>query len=148
MYCADENEVETSFILQSLLGQGTEVCFPVINGDLLFFCPYYENEIMEVAAFGIMQPPTKNKEFVDCSEIDVICVPLVAFDKQCFRLGRGGGFYDRALASIQSQSKSRPLLLGLAYELQCVESIPAEPWDVPLDAVSTEKRLYYRREIR
>ena len=146
LYYADENEVQTSFLMQPLFGMGVELYFPVINHDSLLFYSYRENEKMEEAVFGIMQPPIKNKEPIDYSELDVICLPLVAFDKQCIRIGRGGGYYDRALASIKSKRCSKPFLLGLAYEFQQVEEIPAELWDIPLEAVSTEKTIYYRDE--
>jgi 5-formyltetrahydrofolate cyclo-ligase len=68
---------------------------------------------------------------------DLIIVPLVAFDADGFRLGQGGGFYDRALARLVPQA----FALGLAYAGQEVEAVVREPHDHPLDAVLTEHGL-------
>ncbi len=66
-------------------------------------------------------------------------LPVLGFDAQGRRLGNGGGYYDRALAA--PRAARRPLLLGYAYAVQEVPEIPAEPWDVKLDAVVTERGL-------
>ena len=68
-----------------------------------------------------------------------VLLPLLGFDHQGFRLGQGGGYYDRALASLRFR---RPLLVGLAYDCQRVEVVPREAWDQPLDAVVTPTRIY------
>ena len=74
---------------------------------------------------------------------DVIIVPLVAFDEQCNRLGRGGGWYDRFLA-MQPQAQT----IGLAYEFQQVSALPTEPHDIALDHVITEARVVTRSAFR
>ena len=74
-------------------------------------------------------------------KMDVILLPLLGFDVHGTRLGQGGGHYDRALAF--ARRGRRPLLVGLAYSVQCVERLPREPHDVRLDAVITEKGLQW-----
>ena len=68
-------------------------------------------------------------------------MPLVAFDAQRNRLGMGGGFYDRYLATDTAVIK-RPHLIGVGHQCQQVEALPLEPWDVMLDAVVTDRRWY------
>lgn len=70
-------------------------------------------------------------------QFDLVIVPVVAFDTKLHRLGMGGGWYDRFLAT-----QSHPVAVGLAYSIQFTESLPYEPHDIPLQAISTES-LYY-----
>ena len=86
--------------------------------------------------YGIQEPQSTAAIFPN--QLDVILVPLVAFDAAGNRLGMGAGFYDRALKNLVYQCSTRPLLIGLAYSFQEVKSIPAQPWDVPLDAILTD----------
>src|SRR5690606_40461575 len=65
-------------------------------------------------------------------------LPLVAFDARGNRLGMGGGFYDRTFARAPRARTLRPRLVGLAHHFQQVASLPAEPWDIPLDAIATD----------
>lgn len=71
--------------------------------------------------------------------LDLICVPLVAFDDRGHRLGRGAGYYDRLLA--RSATVRLPFLLGIAHDCQRCARIPEAPWDRPLDAVLTPTGL-------
>jgi 5-formyltetrahydrofolate cyclo-ligase len=75
--------------------------------------------------------------------LDVILMPLVAFDGQGNRLGMGAGYYDRTLAFLRHRRHWRkPRIIGLAYEFQRMPALPAEPWDVPLDGIITEAGFY------
>lgn len=75
--------------------------------------------------------------------LDVIVMPLAAFDDHGNRIGMGGGYYDRTLAAAASAPGwRRPTLIGLAFEAQRVAPIPAREWDVPLDWVATEAGVY------
>ena len=74
-------------------------------------------------------------------------MPLVAFDAQGNRLGMGGGFYDASLAYLRTRRAFRkPKLIGVAYDFQHVATLPNELWDVPLDAVLTDRKLYRFRK--
>lgn len=80
---------------------------------------------------------------------DLVLVPLVAFDDQGNRVGRGAGFYDRHFAFLlRRRAWRRPLLLGIAFELQRVDRLPAKPSDVPLWGVVTERGVYGRAAAR
>lgn len=87
--------------------------------------------------FGLLEPaahPTLSLQF--CT---LVLVPLVAFDARGYRLGMGGGFYDRALAFRHRRKRWRgPLLIGVAFGAQQVARIPDLPWDVRLDAILTD----------
>lgn len=80
--------------------------------------------------------------------LDVLFMPLLGFDRQGYRMGMGGGYYDTTLAFLRyRQQWRRPYLIGVAFEAQQVDSLPIDPWDVPLDAVLTERQIYrFRRQ--
>jgi len=81
--------------------------------------------------FGILEPTPMNEE-VSVNSLDVIFIPGIAFDHKGFRLGYGGGFYDRVLRD------TKAFKIGVCYSFQLVESLPVEPHDVPVDFIFTE----------
>ena len=77
--------------------------------------------------------------------LDLVLVPLVAFDARGVRLGMGGGYYDRSFAYLNFRSRwRRPRLIGVGFDFQRAESISPQPWDVCLDGVITERGFYGR----
>lgn len=77
-------------------------------------------------------------------QLGAILLPLVGFDRQGRRLGMGGGFYDATLAYLRYRRHwRRPTLIGVAHACQEVDKLPEEPWDIPLDAILTDKGLHY-----
>ncbi|AMX03566.1 5-formyltetrahydrofolate cyclo-ligase [Microbulbifer thermotolerans] len=74
--------------------------------------------------------------------LDLVLVPLVAFSPSGARLGMGAGFYDRTFAFKHLLRGAGPVLVGAAHQLQCIPDLPTDSWDIPLDAVVTEKRIY------
>ena len=142
IYIAHENEIDTMYFMQELVGMNKELFLPVMTGNTLEFFRYELNDNLTAATNGISQPQAKSHQRIDVSSLDLMFLPLVAFDPQCYRLGRGGGFYDRALGKMLVDTKARPCLVGLAYDFQRVDSLPVDPWDVPLDAVVTESLVY------
>ena len=74
--------------------------------------------------------------------MDVILLPLVAFDRKGYRLGMGGGYYDRSLAFRRSRQQwRRPRLIGVAHSCQQHPGLPQQHWDVPLDCIITESEI-------
>ncbi|WP_231701104.1 5-formyltetrahydrofolate cyclo-ligase [Aliiruegeria sabulilitoris] len=92
---------------------------------------------LEEGAFGVMVP-TGGEELIP----DLVIAPLVAFDRELFRLGYGGGFYDRTLERLRRRGKVEAL--GFAYSAQYLEKLPLEATDQRLDGVLTEKGVFPR----
>ena len=98
---------------------------------------------LRLNTFGIGEPTLAAAHRTPVRELDLILLPLVAVDAQGWRLGSGAGFYDRRLHHLRAgRCWRRPRLVGIAYEFQRVPRLGCEPWDVPLDAVITEKSLH------
>ena len=108
---------------------------PRVVGDDLEFVAWCEGQTFVPGSFGIPEPA--DGEVVAFAAHDAVLVPLTAFDGRCHRLGQGGGFYDRALASLPSGGP-RLAAIGVAYSFQEVADVPQDRWDVPLDAVATD----------
>lgn len=102
---------------------------PRVNGVNLEILPYDKSRL-ELGAFHIEEPT--GDETVSADEIELVIVPAVAYDRKGNRLGRGKGFYDRLLASTKATK------IGVGYEFQIVDEIPAEPHDVPMDMVISQ----------
>lgn len=90
-------------------------------------------------AFGIPEPDEPLHAHLHGAQLDIVIMPLVGFDQQGNRLGMGGGYYDRTFAFKHQQPNARPKLIGWAHSCQQVAQLHAQPWDVPLDAIVTEK---------
>ena len=87
---------------------------------------------------GILEPDPAHAPDIAVHQLDLVLLPLVAFDDHGWRLGSGAGFYDRHLHRLRRERRwRRPRLIGLAYEFQRVARLQSAPWDVPMDAVLT-----------
>lgn len=90
--------------------------------------------------YGIIEPHTHR--LMGARWLDVMIMPLVAFDRAGRRLGMGGGYYDATLAYLSSRKRWRkPILIGVAYACQELNEVPAEAWDVRMDMLLTENGL-------
>ncbi len=108
----------------------------------LRFGPIHGTRRWKLNRYGIIEPDLDWGMTRDARELDWVLVPLLAFDRRGNRLGMGGGFYDRSLAFRRSRRHwVRPRLIGVAHALQEHPSLPHQPWDVPLDAILTEREL-------
>ena len=89
---------------------------------------------------GIVEPHSQQK--IGARQLEVLLIPLVAFDFRGMRLGMGGGYYDATLAYLKARRNlRRPRLIGIAYACQQAPALPTEAWDVRLDSVLTEAGL-------
>jgi 5-formyltetrahydrofolate cyclo-ligase len=109
------------------------LALPIVAGDALQFRAWTLGDPLEAGAHGTQHPAT-GKTVVP----DVVIAPLVAFDRRGHRLGRGGGFYDRAIARLRAHGL--PLVVGVAFDAQEVDAIPVDPSDQHLDWIVTETR--------
>lgn len=112
---------------------------PRVNGLELEILPYRSTK-MHLGAFRIEEPD--GEDVVDPSEMDLIVVPAVAYDRRGNRIGRGKGYYDRLLSGIRATT------VGVCYDFQMVEDFEADPHDVPVDYVIAGGRLYDTRRNR
>jgi 5-formyltetrahydrofolate cyclo-ligase len=130
------SEIDLRPALIKLETIGLPLALPIINGHSLLFRSYQMGQPLYHGPLQTLEPSPHNP---DCSPT-VILVPVLAFDDRLMRLGQGAGFYDRTLADLRK--KASVLSIGLAFECQRAETIPAEPHDQPLDLVVTEQFIY------
>ncbi|MBD5184182.1 MAG: 5-formyltetrahydrofolate cyclo-ligase [Bacteroidales bacterium] len=131
MYHSLPDELSTHRFLDKWHGRKS-FFLPRVNGVNLEILPYDESRL-ELGAFHIEEPTGENT--VSPDEIELVIVPAVAYDRAGNRLGRGKGFYDRLLSNTAATK------VGIGYEFQIVDEIPAEPHDVKMDMVITQKTV-------
>ena len=134
-YCPFQKEVNVSILNEMLLKNNVIVGFPVIS-DKDYTMDCYYSRFYSLNQYGIIQP--EKDKFIDKSKIDAVIVPLLAFDEQCFRLGRGKGYYDRYLSDYDG------LKIALAYQMQMINKVVVDNYDVQMDVIISEKRVYER----
>lgn len=144
-YLAVRHEADVSALVAKALELGCEVYLPRITNlrsGRMEFLRFQGLRKLRRNAVGLLEPaPTARR--IPPRELDRAFVPLAAFDARGNRLGTGGGFYDRRFAYLgRRRSWRKPRLIGVGYELQRVPAVAAEPWDVVLDAVVTERGVH------
>ena len=138
LYAALPDELPTGPLYEIARASGKILLWPRMAGrDRLEFAPCRRWEDLIPERYGVLAPPPE-QESVELGPEDLLLVPGVAFDLRGGRLGRGGGYFDRALGEI---GEGGPLFLGAGFEFQLVEEVPREPHDRAVDAVLTERRL-------
>lgn len=142
-YLANDGEIDPTPILLTAEEQQKRCYLPVLKKELqLMFYTFHSNDPLITNTYGIGEPDTRKQKSIDPTQLDCVFVPLVAFDENGNRIGRGAGYYDRSFHFLNHTRKTKPLLIGLAHEFQKLELIIPEAWDVPLDFIVTEKRVY------
>lgn len=131
-YVPISSELSPLALLEHLVGLGCDLALPITPeaGQPLGFHRWEIGGLLDDGPYGTKQPPAGNDECIP----DVILAPMLAFDAGGWRLGYGGGFYDRTVAGYRGFGQ-RVTLIGIAYEGQKVDKIPVGPFDMPLDAV-------------
>lgn len=142
LFLSFDGELNTRPLIARLWQRKQEVYLPVLHpfseGQLLFI-RFDPETSLQPNRLRIPEPPLDIRNLATLSELDVLMVPLVAFDIQGQRLGMGGGFYDRTL---QNWSQHGFLPVGLAHDCQQVETLPVAEWDVPLPVVITPSKIW------
>lgn len=145
-YFAADGEMDPAPLVERAMQAGKCCYFPVLRSrpaKSLWFAEQKKGQPLKANRFNIPEPATYHRQITMPWGLDLIILPLVAFDLAGNRLGMGGGFYDRSLSFKKKRCHWKgPKLIGIAHELQRVKSLPVNDWDIPLDAVITEKKLY------
>ena len=133
-YWPKGDELDPRPIMIVLAERGHRIGLPVVPGPArpLVFREWAPGDTLVSAGFGLEEPAAERREVVP----EFLLVPLLAFDRRGYRLGYGGGFYDRSLAALQTRGPATAV--GLAYSRQELAEVPCGPNDRPLDWVVTE----------
>lgn len=126
------------------LQAGCRIYLPVVpaSGRRLAFCRFDQHTVWRSGAYGIPEP--HHPETCAARDLDLVLVPLLAFDAQLYRMGQGGGYYDTTFAfRRQRRHWRKPRLVGVGFECQRFEHLPTDHWDMRLDAILTEAGWQY-----
>ena len=150
-YLPNDGEIDLTMLIEHAWGLGKHCYLPVLaepNTKRLWFIPYTPGSKLLPNRFGIPEPvATKSSRLRKTISLDLILMPLVAFDHEGNRLGMGGGFYDRTLSFLaHRQHWHKPNLLGVAYEFQKQKKIEKNDWDIAPHAIATEQALYFMKK--
>lgn len=141
-YRAVRGEIAVDAVVQWAWNAGRRVYLPVtVPPRHMAFARWRPGDQFAKSRFGIDEPLPPARR-VAATRLDVVLVPLVAFDRQGNRLGHGAGYYDAAFSFRLRARATRPLLVGLAHAFQEVAHIDTREWDVPLDLVVTEHQVF------
>jgi len=134
-----KNEPDIIPLAESLLKEGKTVAFPKVEGKEIV--PLKVNSLKELrpGRFGILEPPYLPERVL--REVEVVFVPGIAFDRHGYRIGFGGGYYDRLLEKLPVKAK-----IGVCFDFQLLDRLPREPFDIPVDLVITENTTVRRKE--
>lgn len=131
------SEVDVRPLMAALADRGARLALPVVvDSTTIVFRALERGGPLIETGYGTVGPGPEAATVTP----SVVLVPLAAFDARGHRLGYGAGYYDRAIAELTAAGK-RPRLVGVAFDLQEVDRVPAEPHDEPLDAILTESGL-------
>ena len=133
-YMPMRSEIDPRLLMGRLAAAGAVLCLPdvVAEGTPLAFRRWTPNDPLNTGRYGISVPLPDADELVP----DLVLVPLLAFDRQGYRLGYGGGYYDRTLA--RRRAAGDVLAVGLAFSGQVRDDLPVAPHDMRLDWIVTE----------
>ena len=130
IYVSYKNEVDTHRLIKEYCNQ-KNIALPKVTGRQMNFYRITSFDELSKGAYGILEP--KDHTFIQKDDIDLMIVPLVAYDDENHRIGYGGGFYDRYLNDYKGKT------IGLAYKFQKVATINSEIHDISLDEIITNE---------
>jgi len=136
-YVGFNREVKTEVIIAEALARGKTVCIPFTDWKGGFLTPVKISSFDEITTGSGRVPQPADREPFPLEKVNVLLIPGVVFDLHGNRIGMGKGFFDRFLAALPPSA----VKIGLAFDLQIVESLTPAPWDVAMDWVMTESRV-------
>ena len=141
-YFAVNGEIGLDPVIDHALAAGKRVYLPNLDQQALRFSPYFHAQKMRINKFRLPEPDVEEAEMLAPEELELVLAPLVVFDGERNRIGMGGGFYDRSFSFRKNAEHKLPVLIGVAHEMQKVDRIVPEEWDVRLDMIVTDQGLY------
>ena len=134
-----KSEISTQFLNKFLLDNNKILCLPIIknNSEILNFIEYNLKTKLIPGKFGIMQPSELNKEHFP----EIILTPCLAFSERGFRLGYGGGYYDKTFSYLK-KIKHQFISIAVAFDGQKINKLVHDKYDQKIDYILTEKKLY------
>lgn len=140
LYLDFNNEVQTNNLINKLLSLKKTISSPVAYKKDRKLIPTQITDLkkdIQLGAYGIREPNPNYSRSIPVKDLDIVIVPAVAYDLNCYRLGYGGGFYDRFLENLRPDT----ITIGIAFDLQIFDSVPKDPHDAQLDYIVTESKL-------
>lgn len=133
-----KNEYDARHLMRRLREQGASAALPVVLAPQapLIFREWHPGVEMALGKLDIPYPKAGDE-----LTPDVILLPMNGFDRAGYRLGYGGGFFDRTLDRLRAR---KPKVIGICFELGAIDTIRPQPWDIPMDYVVTERGVYRR----
>lgn len=132
------SEIDTHEFIKSSIKEGKRIVVPVTFHESREMKPsqVLDFQEFEPGYFNILTPKKEFIRYIDPMEIDLVIVPGAVFDRDGYRVGYGGGFYDRFLSTKISKDAIK---VGIGFDLQVIDKVPREDFDVPVDFILTEK---------
>jgi 5-formyltetrahydrofolate cyclo-ligase len=142
VYFAVNGEISLDPVIDAALAQEKQVYLPNLDQRSLRFSPYFRQQKMRINKFRLPEPDVADDEMLAPEVLDLVLAPLVVFDAMRNRIGMGGGYYDRSFEFRKNQDQLKPILIGVAHEIQKVNRLKPESWDVRLDLIVTDQAIY------
>lgn len=141
-YISINHEINPNRIIEKIWESHKRCYLPVLQKKQLAFSVYKRESPLKNNRLNIPEPPLLPELSINSHDLDLVLVPLLGFTVKGYRLGMGGGFYDRTFSFLLEENRSiKPYLIGLGYEWQKLEAFEIEEWDVPLNAIITENEF-------
>ena len=134
------SEVYTKQLISESLRRGKRVLVPVVDNDKkeMILSELKRAEALQTSDMGILEPSGENIRPVEPKIVDICITPGAVFDKRGYRIGYGGGFYDKMMPRFRSDAKK----IGVGYDFQLVDEVPKEEHDQKIDMLITDKEIY------
>jgi len=144
IYYPFRSETDTTIIIKKALKESKNIILPRVEGTLVNL--YFVNDVhtqLQEGSYKIIEPIPSSCTKAHVSDINLAIVPGVAFDRNLNRLGYGGGFYDKILRNLPQSIKK----IALSFDIQIVPNIPVLDYDIKIDIIITESKIYKAEKI-
>lgn len=145
VFVSFSDEVNTHNFIKQAIKDGKNIVVPITFPETHELKPSLVKDFNELKPgyYDILTPPKEVRRYRDPEEIDLVITPGVAFRKDGYRVGYGGGYYDRFLSKIPETPK-----IAIAFSVQLVEDLPVDHYDIPVDYIYTEDEIINSKKFR